>query len=454
MKKIITLLVLLFCLNANAQLCFNVDTNYVTNSYHNAITCADFNGDSKLDVAVTDNGSTTNITVYLGNGNGSFQTPTNYTAGSSPVAIANADFNGDSKLDLAVLNLSASNFSILLGTGTGNFSTATNYSLGTGAVPISVTATDFNNDSKIDLAIALTSTASVGNISVLLGNGLGGFGTVTNYSVGSDPLSVVSGDFNGDGKPDIASANAFSSNVSVILGNGLGSFGSATNYPVSTYPSAIIAADFNNDTKLDFATTGYNAHSMSILLNNGSGGFGNVVNYNTIGVNPNFITTGDFNGDLIPDIATSNYNGNSLSVFLGAGLGAFNSADTFAMLRPLGLVSRDFNGDNKTDIVIAHNNQRGLWSLLNCSTAGINQITNIDNQLNIYPNPTSTNFVIETSSTDKQTLQMFDVNGKLVLTQSINGKTNIDASHLAEGVYNLSLQNANGVVNKRLVIVR
>jgi hypothetical protein len=89
-----------------------------------------------------------------------------------------------------------------------------------------------------------------------------------------------------------------------------------------------------------------------------------------------------------------------------------------------------------------------------CAVAGINQITDINNRVNIYPNPSSTNFVIETSNTDKQTLQVFDVNGKLVLTQTINGKTNIDASNLAEGVYNLSLQNSTGVVNKRLVIVR
>jgi len=86
--------------------------------------------------------------------------------------------------------------------------------------------------------------------------------------------------------------------------------------------------------------------------------------------------------------------------------------------------------------------------------SGITQIKTENLTANIYPNPTQNNFVIETTGTDKQTLQLFNVNGKLVLTQNISGKTNIDASHLAEGVYNLSLQNASGVVNKRLVIVR
>jgi sugar lactone lactonase YvrE len=108
----------------------------------------------------------------------------------------------------------------------------------------------------------------------------------------------------------------------------------------------------------------------------------------------------------------------------------------------------------------------GLDNLYFCqSTVSIRKVTNIsiaaiptyntqNSTFKIYPNPSSTNFVIEPSSTDKQTLQVFDVNGKLVLTQTINGKTNIDVSTLAEGVYNLSVQNPSAVINKRLVIVR
>ena len=88
------------------------------------------------------------------------------------------------------------------------------------------------------------------------------------------------------------------------------------------------------------------------------------------------------------------------------------------------------------------------------STAGINQIVNASNQMNIYPNPNNGSFVIEPSSATKQTMQVYDVNGKLVLSQTINGKTTIDASNLNEGVYNISLQSNEGVVNKKLVIVR
>jgi hypothetical protein len=89
-----------------------------------------------------------------------------------------------------------------------------------------------------------------------------------------------------------------------------------------------------------------------------------------------------------------------------------------------------------------------------CAVAGIEQFTNNNEQVNIYPNPNNGSFVIEQSSVAKQTMQVYDVNGKLVLSQTINGKTSIDANSLNEGVYNISLQSNEGVVNKRLVIVR
>ncbi len=87
------------------------------------------------------------------------------------------------------------------------------------------------------------------------------------------------------------------------------------------------------------------------------------------------------------------------------------------------------------------------------SVAGIEQY-NTNNTISIYPNPNNGLFVIEPSNTTQTTMQVYDVNGKLVLSQTINGKTTIDASSLQEGVYNISLQSNEGVVNKRVVIVR
>ncbi|HXD92711.1 MAG TPA: T9SS type A sorting domain-containing protein [Bacteroidia bacterium] len=109
---------------------------------------------------------------------------------------------------------------------------------------------------------------------------------------------------------------------------------------------------------------------------------------------------------------------------------------------------------NNNHLYIADNRNYRIRKITFASTEGISHNSSLANQVSLYPNPNNGSFVVETAETEKQTLQLFDVNGKLVLTQAINSKTNIDATNLADGVYNLSLINANGVINKRLVIVR
>jgi len=118
-----------------------------------------------------------------------FSAPINYSVGIWPGAVINGDFNDDGVLDLAVANDGSSNISILLGNGDGTFSSAINYS--TGAGPRSITKDDFNSDGIIDLAVVNSNSESV---SILLGNGDGTFASTVNYSVGVNPLSIVSAD--------------------------------------------------------------------------------------------------------------------------------------------------------------------------------------------------------------------------------------------------------------------
>jgi len=135
-----------------------------------------------------------------------------------------------------------------------------------------VTSGDFNGDGKLDLVAANGSWdtfAPEGSVSVLLGNGDGTFQAAVNYDVGFLPLSVMSGDFNGDGKLDLAVANQKSNSVSVLLGNGDGTFRVAVSYSAGTAPASVTSGDFNGDGKLDLVTANTYGNNVSILLDTG-----------------------------------------------------------------------------------------------------------------------------------------------------------------------------------------
>src|SRR5215213_757090 len=167
---------------AVAQASFTAPQSFRTGDTAEAVVSADFNGDSKADLAVANNGFnsgllTDNVSVLLGNGDGTYGTAQNFSVGDAPLHLTSADFNGDTKADLAVVNIRSDNVSILLGNGDGTFGAAQNFGGVVG--PISVSSADFNGDSKVDLA---TANAGSDNVSVLLGNGDGTFAAAQNFA--------------------------------------------------------------------------------------------------------------------------------------------------------------------------------------------------------------------------------------------------------------------------------
>ncbi len=281
------------------------------------VVTGDFNGDGKLDLAVT-NQISNNVSILIGNGSGGFTASGSAPAGTGPEGIAVGDFNGDGKLDLAVVNDGGNNLSILLGNGTGGFSSVA-VKPGVGTSPLAIATGDFNGDGKLDLAVT---NDGDGKVEVLLGNGSGGFGSGTVYTVGNDPDAVAVGDFNGDGISDLAVANYNDGTVSILLGKGNGSFGAATpasfavGSPATSAPSAIAVGDFNGDGKLDLAVADYGDDLVWIALGNGSGGFGAPGSVST-GSGPQGIAVGDFNGDGKLDLATPNFNDGNISILSG-----------------------------------------------------------------------------------------------------------------------------------------
>ena len=173
----------------------------------------------------------------------------------------------------------------------------------------------------------LVITSSSGNaVLEFLNTGLGVFGTANTFTVGSSPYDITIGDFNLDGKKDIATANYGSYDMSVLLGIGTaGSFAAAVNYGTanSVYPEAVITVDVNKDGWPDLVTVGTNSFSvgyMEVLLGSGTGAFGTPTSFNSsVGFgSPTKLITGDYNVDGTPDLAVSEYYSNTIAIYINA----------------------------------------------------------------------------------------------------------------------------------------
>ena len=225
-----------------------------------------------------------------------------------------------------------------------------NYTVGT--TPYSVTTGDFNADGNRDIAIANNGT---NNVSVLLGTGTGIFGAKTDFTVGTGPRSVTTGDFNADGKTDLAAANYGGNTVSILLGTGTGSFGAKTDFAAGALPTSVTTGDFNADGKIDLAVTNVVGPKVAILLGVGNGTFNAPVTY-TVGAIPNSVTTGDFNADGKIDLAVTNQTPGTISVLLGVGNGTFGAKTDFTVgTNPYSVTTGDFNADGKIDLAAANN---------------------------------------------------------------------------------------------------
>jgi hypothetical protein len=219
-----------------------------------------------------------------------------------------------------------------------------------GAAPYSVLAGDFNGDGKLDVAATDIATNSV---EILLGNGNGSFQSPVSYPTCANPMWAATGDFNRDGKLDLAAA--CNGTVSILLGNGDGTFQSHVDYTVGAQATFDLVADFNGDGNADLAVVDNGSAAISILLGNGDGTFQNQVEYSAQrGVSG--ATVGDFNGDGILDLAAANDTG-SISLFLGKGDGTFqNQMVTTVPGTLFSVVTADFNGDGKLDLAASDYN--------------------------------------------------------------------------------------------------
>jgi hypothetical protein len=231
-----------------------------------------------------------------------------------------------------------------------SYATASSYLAG------DVVTADFNGNGRLDLAVLDYSSNTV---TVVLGNGDGTFQPAKIVATGLSPGSLAVGDFNGDGKLDLVTANA--NDMSVLLGNGDGTFQTATTFGIGSNPLSAAVGDFNDDGKLDLAVLSYfggDAYAMAsfyanVLLGNGDGTFSGPSATALAGGDINSVAVADFNSDGKLDFATANYDLGTASVLLGDGLGNLQPATEIPTGSdyPTSVVAGDVNGDGNIDLV-------------------------------------------------------------------------------------------------------
>ena len=329
---------------------FQPAVDYLAGASPSSVVVADFNGDGKLDLAVVTN----SVAILLGNGDGTFQPPVYYAAGKQPVVVAVGDFNGDGKPDLAVANYrnggAPGTIAILLGNGDATFQRPVYYAAGLASVSVAVA--DLYGDGKLDLTVA---NYYSDNVSILRGNGDGTFQPPVNYTVKQKPEFVAVGDFNGDGKPDLAVSSYLAGEalgtLSILLGNGDGTFQPAVEYMAPSNPIFVAVGDFNADGRPDLAVPD-DSSSVWVLFGNGHGGFHRPATTHGANTGLGSLAAADFNKDGYLDLAVAD-DVNNVAIMLGNGRGGFQPAVNYVTGNfPSAVAVGDFNNGSCPKSVI------------------------------------------------------------------------------------------------------
>jgi hypothetical protein len=405
-------------LSAAPAIQFGPVTHY-TNTVGNVdrICTGGFNGNVHMDLVTVGN---LGITLWTNDGVGGFAVKTNWPALGAARVVVTGDLNNDGKLDLLTANLGGS-LSAFLGNGDGNFSRV-DTSISVIQSRFGLAVGDFNGDGSLDAALADY------GIKILLGNGDGTFAAFTNYFVGSTLSAAAVADFNGDQKLDLVTANYSSSSMSVYFGNGDGTFSAPTNYSgdFSEYHYAVAIGDFNNNGKPDLATVNFYNSSASVRLNNGNGTFGSETRYQGI-LGAHSITTGDFNCDgnldLVAGQASSSH---ALAILPGNGNGTFGRALTnFTGISGTdyqSLAVADFDGDGLVDLATTSGSINAISVRLNQTTALL-RIEPLPFQIKLsWPNWTG--YQLETSTNLLGTINWVTVTDAPSLVDNLKVLTN------------------------------
>jgi FG-GAP-like repeat len=334
----------------------------------NTHVAADFNGDSRPDLA---GAGGNDVSVMLGNGDGTFRAKTDFPIGVQTQAVAAGDFNSDGRVDLMVtLNTPQLSLALLTGTGTGTFNAPTFFPNTSGFDSPAIAATDLNGDGRLDLVVMHSIACftapcrAARTITILLGNGNGTFQTPTEIEVETGPMAMAVVDLDRDGIKDVAIGGG-NTQLSILLGVGNGTF---TRQPVVTLVPGgdpfsacndIGVGDLNRDSILDLVVPLGNGHGNAILIGSGNGTF---QVRSRIQIDETFaplhVAVADYNRDGLLDIARTMGDGTNglMQILRGNGDGTFQAPNRYLVPPPnssrggIMILAGDWNGDAKPDI--------------------------------------------------------------------------------------------------------
>lgn len=317
----------------------------------NALGSGDFNSDGKLDLIVSCGGSsTTALQVFLGNGdvNGTFQAARNIAIDpleNIPSALAVADFNGDGKLDIALTLAGSAKVSVRFGLGDGTFAAPVFYNVGPS--PAGIKVADLDKDGHLDLLVANSDDNTLG---VLINSGTGAFRNQITYDTGTLPVALTTADFDGDGYLDVAVVNNASGDVTVLLNDKTGNLSAGINIVVGQNPNSIMAKDFNSDGIMDILVSNNLDSNLNLLAGQGNGGF---ISLSTTPVttNPVLLSSFDVNKDGVTDILVLGSTNLQLQVLPGQSGGVLGYESALDGV-PKMVIAKDFDKDGKLDLAV------------------------------------------------------------------------------------------------------
>lgn len=356
---------------AAAAVSFAAPVYYASGYKPYFVRAGELDGDGDLDLVVG-NEQASAVAVFRNSGSGTFTRIGEFATGAYPTGGAIVDLDDDGVADVITADYRGDSVSVLIGAGGGVLGAPASYPTVDGGETSNLAVGDLDGDGRVDVIATNPQTASA---SVFLGGAGGALTAAPTLSYGAvgtaEPYSAAIGDFDRDGKNDVAVADDRTARVLVRRGNGDGTFGASAAFAIGGIRSHIMLAhDMNRDGLVDLVIANRNSDDVSVLRGRGDGGFqAAIVSSTGAGTGPYSLAIADFDLDGVPDVVTANFITSTASILLGRGDGGFEAAVSAGVVGGFsyGVAAGDFNGDGKPDFAIANAVADNLAVVINTS---------------------------------------------------------------------------------------